>query len=261
MFDTFLQAVLAFILTGIAGTWIAHTWQSRSAKEARFYEASKSMYAQMEAAATELAALAGKRIYASQRVCLVRPESPSFDKAVQEYRASIIEWNERLLSLELAVRMRFRDASLREFEVMQTRLAMLSTRLDSYVTRKDRSVVRELDRELRTLRGDFFTFIQEMMREARLLHRQMHFGSSQCRRRMPPRAQRHRACHMRPGCVAGPLRFRATSNRARLRRRHARPAARHERSRPRRPRPSASPYSAWNDLTWRVRAGRACAAP
>ena len=176
MFDTFLQAVLAFILTGIAGTWIAHTWQSRSAKEARFDEASKSMYAQMEAAATELAALAGKRIYASQRVCLVRPESPSFDKAVQEYRASIIEWNERLLSLELAVRMRFRDASLREFEVMQTRLAMLSTRLDSYVTRKDRSVVRELDRELRTLRGDFFTFIQEMMREARLLHRQMHFG-------------------------------------------------------------------------------------
>ena len=67
MFDTFLQAVLAFILTGIAGTWIAHTWQSRSAKEARFYEASKSMYAQMEAAATELFSYSDHHWFIRQR--------------------------------------------------------------------------------------------------------------------------------------------------------------------------------------------------
>jgi hypothetical protein len=176
MFDTLLQAVLAFAFTGIAGTWIAQNWQKQSAKDARFFEASKVMYGQMEIAANELAALIGKRIYASQRVCFVDPESPSFNNAVQEYRASIIEWNERLLSLELAVRTRFRDASLWYFETLQSGLANVTNRLDAYIRTPNAALRRELVKELRGVRFEFFDFIQDMMREARLLHRQMHFG-------------------------------------------------------------------------------------
>jgi len=176
MIATVFQAVLAFALTGIVGAWIANFWQARSAKDTRFFEASKTMYAQMEAAAGELASLIGKRIYASQRVCMIRPDTPAFDGAIQQYRSAIIEWNERSLSLELAVRTRFRDASLRYFEELQARLAAVTTRIDSYVRQPTSIVSRDLIKELRGLRGSFFEFIQEMMKEAKLLHRQMHFG-------------------------------------------------------------------------------------
>lgn len=176
MFDAVLQAVLYFAFTGIAGAWIAHTWQRDSAKDARFFEASKAMYGQMEDAANELATLIGKRIYASQRVCFVNPESPAFGGAVDQYRASIIDWNERLLSLELAVRTRFRDASLWYFENLQANLANVTGRLDSYIRAPNPALRKDLVNDLRAVRFEFFDFIQDMMKEARLLHRQMHFG-------------------------------------------------------------------------------------
>lgn len=176
MITIILQAVLAFVLTGIVGTWIAQVWQGRSAKDTRFYEASKVMYGQMESAAAELARLVGKRIYASQRVLLVSPKSPTFDQAVQEYRSSIVEWNEDLLSLELSIRTRFRDASLWYFERLQARLANLTTKLDSYIRNPSNLMKPQLMDEFRSIRGQFFEFIQQMMKEARLLHRQMHFG-------------------------------------------------------------------------------------
>lgn len=176
MIGTMFQAVLAFVLTGIVGAWIANFWQTRSAKDTRFFEASKSLYGQMEAAASELASLVGKRIYATQRICLIRPNASGFENALREYRCSIVEWNERLMSLKLAVRIRFRHASLWYFDTLQARLAALTSRVESYIRAPDPAVARDLSVELQRLRGAFFEFIQEMMKEARLLHRQMHFG-------------------------------------------------------------------------------------
>lgn len=176
MISALLQAVIAFVLTGIVGSWIAHVWQSRAAKEARFFEASKEIYNQMFAAVDQLSGLVGKRIYASQRVCLVDPNGPSFDDAVSKFSEAVITWNEQLLTLDLAVRTKFRDTSLREFENLQGELARITSSIDSYISSRDMSRRKVLLANLRGLRGTFFEFTQQMMQEARLLHRQMHFG-------------------------------------------------------------------------------------
>jgi len=176
MISTIFQATLAFILTGIVGSWIAHVWQLRSAKEARFFEASKEMYNQMSAAANDLSSLAGKRIYSSQRLCLTPRNSPHFDDAMTNFRASVIEWNDHLLSLELAIRTKFRHASLREFEGLQSGLVSVTSKVEAFAQGKGLADQASILRSLRSIRFAIFEFTQAMMQEAKLLHRQMHFG-------------------------------------------------------------------------------------
>jgi hypothetical protein len=176
MLVTMFQALFAFIFTGILGSWIAHSWQTRSAKETRFFEASKEMYAQMSAAADDLSAMIGRRIYASQRLCLTTKRSPLFDSALEGYRNSVIEWNERLLSIELAIRTKFRDSHLYEFEELQNELAEATLLLEGYLASGGSETRQTVLGRFRGLRHRFFEFAQQMMREARLLQRQMHFG-------------------------------------------------------------------------------------
>ena len=130
----------------------------------------------MAAAADDLSALIGKRIYASQRICLTAKGSPLFDAALDAFRKSVIEWNERLLSIELAIRTKFRDSHLYEFDELQSDLAHVTLLLERYLTADDDGQRLMVLRRLRALRNRFFEFTQQMMREARLLHRQMHFG-------------------------------------------------------------------------------------
>ena len=138
MFATLLQAAFAFILTGVIGGRIAHLWQARSAREARFFDASKDMYDQMVTAADDLSSMIGKRIYASQRVCLISKDAPAFTGALANYQAVIIEWNERLLSLELAIRTKFRHASLSDFEYLQGRLVAATLLVNNHVLNKSK---------------------------------------------------------------------------------------------------------------------------
>ena len=176
MLATLLQAAFAFVLTGVIGGRIAHVWQARAAREARFFDASKDMYNQMVGAADDLSALIGKRLYSSQRVCLVKRGTPSFDEAVSGYRSVIIEWNERFLSLELAVRTKFRHASLNHFEHLQKDLVNVTTHIDNYIKESPTLSNAEMLNRIRLVRASFFSFTANMMREAKLLHRQMHFG-------------------------------------------------------------------------------------
>lgn len=176
MFATLLQAAFAFILTGIIGGRVAHVWQARAAREARFFDASKDMYNQMVGAADDLSALIGKRLYSSQRVCLVKMGSPAFDEAVSGYRSVIIEWNERLLSTELAVRTKFRHTRLSDFEYLQKDLVSVTAHIDNHINGMPTLSKAEMLRCLRSVRSNFFIFTENMMKEARLLHRQMHFG-------------------------------------------------------------------------------------
>lgn len=176
MLATLLQAAFAFILTGVIGGRIAHVWQARAAREARFFDASKDMYNQMVGAADDLSALIGRRLYSSQRICLVNKGSPVFGEAVSSYRSVIIEWNERLLSLELAVRTKFRHASLSHFEYLQKDLVNVTTHINNYIAGAPTLSTFEMTGRLRLVRASFFSFTEDMMKEARLLHRQMHFG-------------------------------------------------------------------------------------
>ena len=176
MLSAVLQALFAFILTGVVGSWIAHAWQARAARESRFFDASKVMYQQMVDAADSLSALAGRRIYASQRVCLVNTDSEEFDAAVAQYRAVVIEWNEKLLALELSVKTKFRTAYLSDFERMQGDFAIVARHIADRISKSPSMPPQEILRKIRILRSEFFTFTQNMMKEARLLHRQMHFG-------------------------------------------------------------------------------------
>lgn len=170
------QTLLAFLLTVVLGGWIARVWQARTTKETRFFEASKEIYAQMVAAADELSDLVGRRIYCSQRVCLTDPASPGFPKAVEDFRATVLEWNNKLLRMELSIRTRFRDSYLSSFECLQSDLTNVTLDVDHLIERDHRARKDDILRELKLVRWRYFEFVQGMVKEARLLHRQMHFG-------------------------------------------------------------------------------------
>lgn len=176
MLTALLQTLAAFLLTAVIGQRIANRWQRRAEKEARFFEASKEMYSQMMEAADQLSDLVGRRIYASQRVCMLSATDPGYMDAVEQFRAIVIEWNEKLFRTELGIRTRFRGASLYEFERIQSELARVSNMIHAMLRSGDRSKARVIIDDLRHVRFLFFSFAQNMVKEARLLHRQMHFG-------------------------------------------------------------------------------------
>lgn len=176
MAATLIQAVLAFLLTGVIGGWIAHMWQTRAARENRFFEASKGIYQQMIDAANELATSVGRRLYLSQRICLLKHGSDDFEQAVQSYKLCVIDWNEKLLVQELSVRTKFKTAYLSEFEYLQADLAGIGRRISGIIAGDPAFSTNETLNVIKEVRYRFFEFTQTMMREAQLLHRQMHFG-------------------------------------------------------------------------------------
>jgi|GEM_PF-3930240 hypothetical protein len=176
MFSALVQALFAFVLTGIVGAKLAHGWQARASKETRFFEASKDMYQQMVAAADQLSDLAGRRLYASQRLCLVSSDGALHREAVERYKAIVLEWNERLLTIELSIRTKFRNASLYEFENLQNELSEINRNIESFISRNSSRSKNRILNDVKIVRAKFFQFTQSMMKEAQILHRQMHFG-------------------------------------------------------------------------------------
>jgi len=176
MFGALVQALFAFVLTGIVGAKLAHGWQARASKENRFFEASKDMYQQMVAAADQLSDLAGRRLYASQRLCLVSSDGALHREAVERYKAIVLEWNESLLTTELSIRTKFRNSSLYEFEILQGELAEIGRNIENLISGHSSKNKIGILNDVKIVRAKFFQFTQSMMKEAQILHRQMHFG-------------------------------------------------------------------------------------
>lgn len=173
-----MDTVLSVLITAGLGTWLAYVWQQRSAKQDRYFDASKTEYEQMRAAARNLAGLIGSRIYATHRLCRISQANEFFDEAKENFRQSVIEWNRNHLQVDLDIRTLFTGSSVTDFEYLQVQLAALtnevSRRLES-VSPGDPPAY-ELMRKIETLRGHFFTFLQGMIKEADHVFRQMHFG-------------------------------------------------------------------------------------
>lgn len=171
-----VQTILAFFFTVVLGTRIAHVWQTRAAREVRFFEASRAIHQQMREASDELIGQVGRRVYAMQRLCLSPPGSIGFDEAREELRAAVLDWNKHLLKMELSVRILFRETYLNTLEELQQRMALTTTKIFHSADGKRAYSQQQLLYEVVTLRHDFFGFAQGMVKEANLLHRQMHFG-------------------------------------------------------------------------------------
>lgn len=170
-----LKSLFTVLLSVFGGAWIAHRWQTRSRKEDRFFDASKVIYDRMIEAAERIADLAGRRIYALQRVCLTDPGAPTFRDSYDALRQVNFEWNNALLQLEISVRTLFRNSHLAEFEEIQGNFSALNLRISKL--RENKSVNRlQLLNDVNRLRGRMFQFTQGMFREINTLNRQMHFG-------------------------------------------------------------------------------------
>jgi hypothetical protein len=173
MWVAILQA-LGLVVAAIVGARAAHQWQLRSSRESRFFEASRSAHDKMAATSEKIVKLAGRRLFYTQRLMLADASSMNYDQHMRDFRVSVQEWNEMLFEMELGVRSLFENARLSDFEALQSRLATLTTKVvrDLKVRRQSSNLLVALN----TLRGDYFQFVQEMNREIKLLHRQMHFG-------------------------------------------------------------------------------------
>lgn len=174
MFDTLLQAG-ALLLSAVIGARAAHQWQQRSSRDARFFDASKETYAQMFAATNQIIGLIGRRVYASQRVCLVSRHSERYNEILAELRTSVEDWNNSLLLMDLNVRSLFDGAKLSDFEGLQSQLASTTNRVTTYAVTGNGDTA-QITNELQVIRYQYFLFVQQMLKEARLLYRQMHFG-------------------------------------------------------------------------------------
>jgi hypothetical protein len=169
-------AIFVFALTVILGGWLAHRWQTNAAKQNRFFEISKSNYDEMISVSRELTQLLGRRIYSAQKICFNVDDETAIEEAYQSFKEASILWNERLLSFELSVRIVFRHAFLNEFELLQRSLATVSALAKSVYRERDSQLARMTLQQLGQVRGEFFSFLQGMLKEAALLNRQMHFG-------------------------------------------------------------------------------------
>lgn len=170
-----MWALFISVVTVLGGAWIANRWQSKSAREARFFDASADFYREMTQAANMLADLSGRRIYATQRVCLTPSGGPSEEAAYANLSEIIREWNEKSMIIELSIRSYFKTAALVEYEGIQADLVRITNKI---ISRRPLSTSQRQDYyiEVNHLRHSFFQFTRNMIAEARLLHRQMHFG-------------------------------------------------------------------------------------
>ena len=122
-----LLTILGSILTVLLGSFLAYTWQTRSAREVRFYEATKRTLDGMLNAHRRVARNTGRRIYAAQRVMLTEPSSASFKGAASEFRDANLQWNNELLLMEIDVRTLFKGSALIEFEALQAEMASINS--------------------------------------------------------------------------------------------------------------------------------------
>lgn len=168
--------LLSVLVTVGLGSRFAFIWQQRSAREARFFDASHSQYKQMSTAAKRLADIVGRRIYATHRVCRLTTKSSLLQLARNDFQNAIIEWNQEHLQTDLDIRTLFRDSSVHEFERLQSLLASHTSKVHRYLNSSNDAPAYELLRDLESIRGLFFRFIQSMLDESNSLFRQMHFG-------------------------------------------------------------------------------------
>lgn len=173
-----MGSILSVLITAGLGTWLAYLWQQRSAKETRFFEASKAQHELMRQAARDIAALIGQRLYATHRVCRISKSNEFYEEAVADYRASIIQWNRQHLQMDLDIRTLFVGPAVVQFERLQGRLAALTNEVSRHLERVGSGTPPAYDiiRAAETLRGDYFHFLQGMIDEANNVFRQMHFG-------------------------------------------------------------------------------------
>lgn len=170
-----MGSIVSVFITAALGTWLAYVWQQRSAKQSRYFEASKAQFELMRQAASEFAEIIGRRLYATHRVCALEINNPRFTSAFDELVRSIEDWNNSYLKIELNVRTLFERSAASDLEVIQSRLAGLSERVLKSV--KLSSYKRaDLIHEVALIRVMYFKFLQRMIDEADYLFRQMHFG-------------------------------------------------------------------------------------
>lgn len=171
-------SIFSVLITALLGSYVAHQWQQRSARESRFFDASRSTYDAMKGASNELAELIGRRMYASHRLARLPAGNEFFSEAKEDFRQSVLAWNRNLLKVELNIRTLFRGSSVTSFETLQGDLAAVTARihrrLDSVqsTSQPDYALVRDIE----TLRHSFFQYLQAMMNETDAVYRQMHFG-------------------------------------------------------------------------------------
>jgi hypothetical protein len=170
-----MWSVISVLITAGLGTWLAYVWQQRSAKQTRYFEASKSQFELMREAAAEFAKIIGRRLYATHRVCALDSERSRFGAALEELFSSIEEWNKNYLQIELNVRTLFRNSTAVNLENLQSQLAKLSNQV--IASARDGSNNRKNHvKNVYIIRQGYFKFLQAMIDEADYLFTQMHFG-------------------------------------------------------------------------------------
>jgi hypothetical protein len=170
-----MGSILSVLITAGLGTWLAYVWQQRTAKQARFFDATKSQFDMMRGAATTFANLIGRRLYAMHRICLLGDDSERFNAAFDELIHSIEAWNNEYLQIELNVRTLFEHSTALDLETLQSRLNALSNIIVESAKAKS-ARRRKVVHDVALLRHAYFEFLQKMINETDHLFRQMHFG-------------------------------------------------------------------------------------
>lgn len=173
--DVVFQTLIAFLFTGVLGTWISHNWQSRALKDSRYYDAQKSRHQLMIDTAQETTELLSKRLYALQRLILNVNDPERLTSALEDHGQATKIWNEKFMSIEVALKSYFRQVYSGELENIQSELAALARDVAHGIHNGHLNVGDAWSRAV-VVRRQCFEFLKEMIDEAKLLDREMHFG-------------------------------------------------------------------------------------
>lgn len=173
--EIILQTLLAFLLTGVLGGWLTHNWQDRARKDGRYYDAQKSRHQLMMDTAQQTTDLLAKRLYALQRIILNANDPEVLAIAISDHAIATKVWNEKLMSIEVALKSYFRNVYSYDLEVIQSDMAALSRDVLQSIRRGDLDAGTAWSKAV-DVRHQCFGFLRQMIEEAKLLDREMHFG-------------------------------------------------------------------------------------
>jgi hypothetical protein len=180
---TIITALVTFVLTGLVGSWVVHTWQHHNwIVQRRILEAEEQLRA-LQKTFDEVSELAGKRQHRMFRLLngIRQATDEIFRKRLAEYDDSSVVWNEKLSTIyaKLSTQLRYRF-SLRLEERIQRSFVKLDSDLTNLTAARlnggkmSSADYARLSKALNELHGEIVNFnkaaLQEIERQKRILY-------------------------------------------------------------------------------------------
>jgi hypothetical protein len=177
--------ILTFLLTTLVGNWLIQKWQASYWLRQQRFSGNEKEYSALKELVDEIAALLGARMYCTQRLCKgLGLDDDAFQQRVQEHDSAVKQWNEKLTSFYVRLRLLAAAGSDVSLESnVHYQFVNVQAELDRLVRHRrtfgnpDYASMHALDRKLNHLQGKITRFNDAMMKYVMDRKSELYFGT------------------------------------------------------------------------------------